>query len=122
MSFARVGIIALALLVLLAFAAAATLGVSLSAVSWQPETPSPADVVASRFPSPDMTLPIRPLTTFSTANVMPVEHWETFDQGAFSGIAIGGGDPPWPTAAETPAQAATAAEAPTIEITEPPTL
>jgi hypothetical protein len=116
MSFARAGIIALALLVLLAFAAAATLGVSLSAVSWQPAKPSPAEVVASRFPSPDTTLPNQPAMTFSTANVMPVEHWETFDQGALSGIATG--DPPWPTVAEPP----TAAETPNaIEITEPPT-
>jgi hypothetical protein len=114
MAVARAGIIALALLVLLALAAAATLGVSLSAVSWQPTTPSPAEVVASRFPSPDMTLPIQPAMTFSTANVMPVEHWETFDQGALSGIATG--DPLWPPPAETP----TAVQAPTaIETTEP---
>jgi hypothetical protein len=105
----------LALLVLLALAAAATLGVSLSAVSWQPAQPSPAEVVASRFPSPDTTLPVQPAMTYSTANLMPVEHWETFDQGALSGIATG--DPPWPTAVETP----TAAEVPTtIETTEPP--
>ena len=115
MSFARAGTIALALLVLLALAAAATLGVSLSAVSWQPAQPSPAEVVASRFPSPDTTLPLQPAMTFSTANVMPVEHWETFDQGALSGIATG--DPRWPTAVETP----TALETPTtIETTEPP--
>jgi hypothetical protein len=114
MSVARAGMIALALLVLLALAAAASLGVSLSAVSWQPATPSPAEVVASRFPSSDMTLPIQPAMTFSTANVMPVEHWETFDQGALSGIATG--DPLWPPPAESP----TAAEAPTaIETTEP---
>jgi hypothetical protein len=67
------------------------------------------------LPSPDTTLPIRPAMTFSTANLMPVEHWETFDQGALSGIATIA--PPWPAAAETP----TAAEAPTsIEATEPP--
>jgi hypothetical protein len=116
MPFARAGVIALALLVLLALAGAATLGVSLSAVSWQPaEPPSPAEVVASRFPSPDTTLPTQPATTFSTASLMPVEHWETFDQGALSGIAIG--DPLWPTAAETPTAAAGPA---TIETTEPP--
>jgi hypothetical protein len=114
MAVARAGIIALALLVLLALAAAATLGVSLSAVSWQPATPSPAEVVASRFPSHDTTLPIQPAMTFSTASVMPVEHWETFDQGALSGIATG--DPLWPPPAETP----TAVQAPTaIETTEP---
>jgi hypothetical protein len=116
MSVARAGIIALALLVLLALAAAATLGVSLSAVSWQPATPSPAEVVASRFPAPDTTLPSQPAMTFSSANVMPVEHWETFDQGALSGIATG--DPLWPPPAQTP----TAVEVPTaIETTEPPT-
>jgi hypothetical protein len=116
MSVARAGIIALALLVLLALAAAATLGVSLSAVSWQPATPSPAEVVASRFPSPGTTLPSQPAMTFSSANVMPVEHWETFDQGALSGIATG--DPLWLPPAQTP----TAAEAPSaIETTDPPT-
>jgi hypothetical protein len=115
MSVARAGIVALALLVLLALAAAASLGVSLSAVSWQPANPSPAEVVASRFPSPDAILPIQSAMTFSTANLMPVEHWETFDQGALSAIPTA--DPPWPTAAETP----TAAEAPTtIATIEPP--
>src|SRR4029077_17036205 len=109
------GIVALALLVLLALAAAASLGVSLSAVSWQPANPSPAEVVASPLPSPDAILPIQSAMTFSTANLMPVEHWETFDQGALSAIPTA--DPPWPTAAETP----TAAEAPTtIATIEPP--
>jgi hypothetical protein len=110
----------LALAVLLALAAAATLGVSLSAVSWQPAKPSPAEVVALRFPSADTTLPVQPAMTFSTANVMPVERWETFDQGVFSGIATG--DPPWPAAVETPATETPAAETPAaIETAEPPT-
>jgi hypothetical protein len=120
MSLARAGIVALALVVLLALAAAATFGVSLSAVSRQPAAPSPAEVVASRFPSPDTTVPDQPVMTFSTANVMPVEHWETFDQGALSGIATG--DPPWPIAAATPAgaQTPTPAETPSaVETTEP---
>jgi len=126
MSLARAGIAALAFVVLLALAAAATLGVSLSAVSRQPATPSPAEVVAARFPPPDTMLPNQPVTTFSTANVMPVEHWETFDQGALSGIATA--EPPWPTApaipAATPLAAATppAAELPAVETAEPPAL
>jgi hypothetical protein len=115
MSLARAGIIALALVVPLALAAAATLGVSLSAVSRQPAKPSAAEVVASRFPSADTALPVQPVTTFSTADVMPVEHWETFDQGALSGIATG--DPPWPSAAATPAAAETL---PAVESAEPP--
>jgi hypothetical protein len=97
MFFARAGIVALALLGILVFAAAATLGVSLSAVSLQPARPSPAAIVASRFPSPDATLPVQPVTTFATASVMPVEHWETSDQGALSGIATA--EPPWPSPA-----------------------
>jgi hypothetical protein len=121
MSLARAGTVALALVVLLALAAAATFGVSLSAVSRQPAAPSPAEVVASRFPPADTTVPDQPVMTFSTANVMPVEHWETFDQGALSGIATG--VPPWPIAAATPAaaQAPTAAATPSaVETTEPP--
>jgi hypothetical protein len=109
MFFARAGTVALALLVMLLFAAAATFGVSLSAVSLQPARSSPAEIVASRFPPPDTALPIQPATTFTTASVMPVERWETFDQGALSGIATA--EPPWPTAAETPTA---------IETTEPP--
>ena len=109
MFFARAGIVALALLVILVLAAAATLGVSLSAMSLQPARSSPAEIVASRFPSSDTTLPIQPVTTFLTASVMPVEHWETFDQGALSSIATA--DPPWPTAVQTPTA---------IETAEPP--
>jgi hypothetical protein len=119
MSLARAGIVALALVVALALAAAATFGVSLSAVS-RPQ-PSPAEVVASRFPPADTTLPDQPVMTFSTANLMPVELWETFDQGALLGIATG--DPPWPVAAATPAAEtpAAAAQAPTaLATTEPP--
>jgi hypothetical protein len=124
MSLARAGIVALALVVVLALAAAASFGVSLSAVSRLPAQPSPAEVVASRFPPPDTTLPDQPVMTFSTANVMPVELWEKFDQGALLGIATG--DPPWPVAAATPAAEipATAAQAPTaapaLATTEPP--
>jgi hypothetical protein len=113
MSLARAGSVALALVVVLALAAAAAFGVSLSAVSRQPVQPSPAEVVASRFPPADTTLADQPVMTFSTANVMPVERWETFDQGALLGIATS--DPRWPVAAATPAAEtpAAAAQAPT---------
>src|SRR6266853_2112525 len=90
---------------MLVFAAMASLGVSLSAVSLRPTAPSPgeivastpAEIVASRFPFADAALPIQP-AAFSTASVMPVERWERFDQDALSGVATA--EPPWPTAAE----------------------
>jgi len=124
MSLARAGTVASALVVLLALAAAATLGVSLSAVSRQPAAPSPAEVVAARFPPPDTTLPNQPVTTFSTANVMPVEHWETFDQGALSGIATA--EPLWPTTPAIPATPPAADTPPAAQLSpdeaEPPAL
>src|SRR6266849_1961473 len=115
--FAKAGMFALAFLVMLVFAAMASLGVSLSAVSLRSAAPSsaeivapsPAEIVASRFPSADATLLVQPVT-FSTASVMPVEHWERFDQDALAGIATA--VPPWPTAAETTPTA--------IETIEPP--
>jgi hypothetical protein len=106
---AKAGIFALAFLIMLAFAAMASLGVSLSAVSLRSTAPppgeiaasTPAEIVASRFPSADAALPVQP-AAFSTASVMPVEHWERFDQAALSNVATA--EPPWPTAAEgTPA-------------------
>jgi hypothetical protein len=106
--FAKAGIFALAFLIMLVFAAMASLGVSLSAVSLRSAAPppgeiatsTPAEIVASRFPSAD-ALPVQP-AAFSTASVMPVERWERFDQDALSGVATA--EPPWPTAAEgTPA-------------------
>jgi hypothetical protein len=101
--FAKAGVFALAFLIMLAFAAVAGLGVSLSAVSLRSTARSPgeivastpAEIVASRFPSADAALPVQP-ATFSTASVMPVEHWERFDQDALSGVATA--EPPWPTA------------------------
>jgi hypothetical protein len=113
---AKAGIFALAFLIMLAFAAMAGLGVSLSAVSLRSTAPSPgeitastpAEIVASRFPAADAALPVQPVT-FSTASVMPVEHWERFDQDALSGVATAE-PPPWPTAAgATPAAIETAA-------------
>jgi hypothetical protein len=114
---AKAGVFALAFLIMLAFAAMAGLGVSLSAVSLRSAAPSPgeivastpAEIVASRFPAADAALPLQP-ATFSTASVMPVEHWERFDQDALSGVATT--EPPWSTAAgATPAA---------IETTAPP--
>jgi hypothetical protein len=105
--FAKAGIFAFAFLIMLVFAAMASLGVSLSAVSLRSPAPgeivasTPAEIVASRFPSADAALPVQP-AAFSTASVMPVEHWERFDQAALSSVATA--EPPWPTAAEgTPA-------------------
>jgi hypothetical protein len=125
--FAKAGIFALAFLIMLVFAAMASLGVSLSAVSLRSTAPSPgenvastpAEIVASRFPFADAALPVQP-AAFSTASVMPVERWERFDQDALSGVATSGvatsgvatAEPPWPTAAEGRPAA--------IETTEPP--
>src|SRR5262245_15156905 len=102
--FAKAGVFALAFLIMLVFAAMASLGVSLSAVSLRSTAPppgeivasTPAEIVASRFLSEDAASPVQP-ATFSTASVMPVEHWERFDQDALSGVATA--EPPWPTAA-----------------------
>jgi len=115
--FAKAGVFALAFVVMLVFAAMASLGVSLSAVSLRSAAPPPAEfaastpveIVASRFLSADATLPSRPVT-FSTASVMPVEHWERFDQGALSGIAAA--EPAWP--------AVVGATPSTAETTRPP--
>jgi acetylornithine deacetylase/succinyl-diaminopimelate desuccinylase-like protein len=106
--FARTGKYALACLVILALIALASLGLGSSAGSLRSTTPSPAEIVASRFPSADTALTVRPVT-FSTASVMPVEHWERFDQDALSGVATA--EQPWPTAAAAPAA---------IETTAPP--
>jgi len=108
---------------MLVFAAMAGLGVSLSPVSLRsaaapspPETvgASPAEIVAFRFPSADATSPSKPVT-FSTASVMPVEHWERLDVDALSGIATA--DPPWPATAEAQPAATETAEAPISEPT-----
>jgi hypothetical protein len=109
--FARTGKFALACLVILAFVALASLGVSLSAGSLRSTTPSPAEIVASRFPSADSAPPVW-FATFSTASVMPVEHWEAFDQAGLSTAIMA--DPAWPTGAQTTQTA--------IEPTEPPIL
>jgi len=102
---------------MLVFAAMVGLGIRVSAVSLRSAAsssadvaaPSPAEIVASRFPSADDTLPSQAVT-FSTAGVMPVEHWERFDLDALSGNATT--DPPWPAAADTQPAG--------VEITESP--
>ena len=105
--FARAGRFALAFFVMAVFAAVAGLGVSLSAVSLRSiaPSPSPAEIVALRFPSPDDSLPVRSITTFATASLMPVENWEKFDQDALSGMAPAPppttGEATSPTASET---------------------
>ena len=107
--FARAGRFALAFFVMAVFAAVAGLGVSLSAVSLRSvapsPAPSPAEIVALRFPSPDDSLPVRSITTFATASLMPVENWEKFDQDALSGMAPAPppttGEATSPTASET---------------------
>jgi hypothetical protein len=121
--FAKAGIFALAFLIMLVFAAMASLGVSLSAVSLRSMAPppaeimasTPAEIVASRFPSADAALAVQP-AAFSTASVMPVEHWERFDQDALSGIAAA--EPPWPTAAGVAPTAIEMAAPPIAEPTD----
>jgi len=74
------------------------LGISLSAGSLRSATPAPAEIVASRFPSVDAALPVAS-ATFATASVMPVEHWETFNQDALYSTVTA--DPAWQAAVET---------------------
>jgi hypothetical protein len=124
MFFAKAGIFALAFLVLLVFAAMAGLGVSLSTVSLPLPSAapapaeiagaSPAEIVASRFPSADATSP-SPAMTFSTASVMRVEHWEKFGLHALSGTATA--EPPWPAATEAQPAATETTQAPISEPT-----
>ena len=122
--FARAGKFALACLIMLGFAALASLGISLSAGSLRSATPTPAEIVASRFPSTDAALRIVPVT-FSTASVMPVERWETFDQGALEPIrgtldAMKAADPAWPSETTAPPISEPAEQAATlVEVVKP---
>ena len=93
----NVGKVVLACLIVCGFTAQPSLEMSLDAGSAQSSTPSPAEIVAWRFPSEE-DVPVQP-AKFSTASVMPIEHWETFNQGAFSSTVTA--DPAWPTAVET---------------------
>jgi hypothetical protein len=87
--YARAGKFLLACLILIGFAAIASLGTSLSmslgsapgAVSVRPAAPTPAEVVASRFPSSDVSAAVMP-TSYATASVLPVEQWEMFSPRA----------------------------------------
>jgi len=93
---ANAGKLVLACLIVCGFTAQPSLEMSFNAGSAQSSTPSPAEIVAWRFPSEDV--PVIP-ATFSTASVMPVEHWEMFNQSAlYSAVTA---DPAWPTAVET---------------------
>jgi hypothetical protein len=74
--YARAGKFVLACLILLGFAAIASLGTGRSA------SPSPAEIVASRFPSADATVPVVP-ASYSTASVLPVERWALFSPNPF---------------------------------------
>jgi hypothetical protein len=78
---ARAGKFVLACLILIGFAAIAslgtTLGTSLSGDSSQSVALTPAEVVAARFPSEDARLPVVP-ATYSTASVVPMERWGMF--------------------------------------------
>ena len=93
---ANVGKVVLACLIVCGFTAQPSLEMSLNAGPAQSSTSSPADIVAWRFPSEE-DIPVIP-ATFSTASVMPIEHWETFNQGALSSTVTA--DPAWPTALE----------------------
>jgi hypothetical protein len=96
--FANAGKLVLACVIICGFTAQPSLEMSLSAGSAESSTSSPAEIVASRFPSSDATLPVIP-ATFSTASVMPIEQWEAFNQGTLASPVTA--DPAWPIAVET---------------------
>ena len=68
---------------------------------------TPAEIVATRFPTEEKAP--APAPTFSTASVIPGEHEEPFDLNAVSGMTTA--DPPWP-AMEGTAPAAGSPEEP----------
>jgi hypothetical protein len=116
--YARAGKLVLACLVILGFAAIASLGTGLSAGPQGSAAPSPAEIVAARFPSADASLPIVP-ATYSTASVMPMEQWELFSPNASYRLVpadpgatpapVAPAEPSLPEAAQPPAaRAATA--------------
>jgi len=106
--FASVGKFVLACLITLGLAALASVGLNLSAGSVRSAAPTPAEIVASRFPSAD-TWRVMP-ATFSTASVIPVEHWETFNQGVLDPIR----------GTLDPMRAAVPTSPTAVETTEPP--
>jgi hypothetical protein len=91
---ANAGKLVLACFMICGFSAQPSLEMSLSTESAGSSTASPAEIVASRFPSPDATSPTVP-ATFSTARVMPMEHWEVFNQSILSSSVTA--NPLWPT-------------------------
>ena len=123
--YARAGKFVLACLILIGFAAIAslgtTLGTSLGVGSLQSVALTPAEVVAARFPSADARLPVVP-ATYSTASVLPVERWEMFSSSP-SYPQVTADAPPAasesaPVAAQEPVQEPAAKAA--IAKTEPP--
>jgi hypothetical protein len=72
----------------------ATLGTSLGAGSLQAVAPTPAEVVAARFPSVDASLPVV-AATYSTASVLPMERWGMFSPNpSFASGAANASPPP----------------------------
>jgi hypothetical protein len=94
---ATAGKFVLACLIVSGLAALASLGMSLSAGSIRSESPSAADIIAFRFPSADAESPAVP-AKFSTASIIPVEHWEMSNHGI--PIAPMTVDPVWPVPVE----------------------
>ena len=76
--FAKAGKLVLAWLIILGLAAMASLGISLSAGSLRSATPSPAEIVASRFPSSDATLPVMPATFSHTLTQAQIQSLVTY--------------------------------------------
>jgi hypothetical protein len=79
--YASAGKFVLACLIIFGLAAIATLGTGLSAGSLRSAAPSPAEIVAARFPSADASLPVVP-ATYTTASVLPAKPWELFSPDA----------------------------------------
>jgi hypothetical protein len=100
---ASAGKFVLACLIILGLAAIASLGTGLSAGFSRSATPSPAEVVAARFPSAEASLSAVP-ATFATASVMPMESWGLFSPNASYGPMTA--DPATPAAVEPTEQSA----------------
>lgn len=97
--FAGAGKFVLTCLIVLGFAGRAELETSLNDGSVLSATPSPAEIVASRFPSADAVMPVMPAMA-ATTGAMAIGHPETFDRGAPSPEVSA--EPTWPVAVEPP--------------------
>jgi hypothetical protein len=95
---ATAGKFVLACLIVLAFTAPASVGMGVDVGPLRSANPSPAEIIASRFPSVDAGAVVVP-ATFSTARIMPVEHWEMSNGG--TSYPLIAADPAWPAAGET---------------------